>query len=530
MSGDQQRTSKGWGHRLREENRGLRDKIAGLRKELGRVQRELHKTWKLMENIPGGLILIQQKKILFANETACKEFGYTREEMLTKDVSDLIGPDSVSFAASLQQRKTVGPFLSSHHETSLTTKEGQTLPAELRVHKTRHEGRTAFLAHIIPLDQRNAQEERIRQRVKTEAFVRMASGFRRELEALKTPLEQAISRIQGPGSHEDGPLRSFRAIESLIEQGSRLSQDLHCLTSAEYDPSEIAPLDLKNILKTAIELSHPEMVAGPDVITNDVTFNTFLRAASPVYGCKEELRDVFAHIILNAVEALPDGGDIYLTTEEHSGFAHIYVQDNGVGIPEEILDKIFDPFFTTKDGARRGLGLSLSRAIIARHQGEISVNSQEGRGSTFVVKVPLAQNASSVKAGAAKKGIKDSQMLIIGNEGVLTTILSGLLLSKGAHITMASSYREGLKLLRDMRFDLIIADQNASDTDTIRIIHRIKELRPDLPVALINTRGRSGSRRIQEQTGADLTMGRPLDVDRLLARVSRLIAEGVAPK
>ncbi|MBW1780805.1 MAG: PAS domain S-box protein [Deltaproteobacteria bacterium] len=530
MSRDPQRTAKGWGHRLREENRGLKEKVAGLRKELGHLQKRLQNTWKLLDHIPGGLMLIQQQKILFANQTACRESGYTREEMLTKDVSDLLGPDSASFIASLQPIKSVDPFLSNHHDTFLTTKEGQTLAAEVRGHKIRHKGRTAFLVHIISLEQRNEEEKQIRQSLKTEAFVRMASGFRRELEALTSSFEKDIHRIQGPDTHEGSTRRSFGATETLREKKARLSKDLHCLIRAPYEPSEIAPLDLKHLIQTAVEISNPEMVSGPELTSDNVTFNTFLRAASPVYGCEKELQDVFAHIILNAAEALPDGGDIYLTTEEHAGYAHIYVQDNGVGIPEEIMGKIFDPFFTTKDGNRRGLGLSLSHAIIARHQGEIRVMSQEGRGSTFVVKLPLIRKATLIKAKAPKKGIKDSQILMIGKDGVLTAILVSLLLNKGGHITTAASYTEVLKLIRDTRFDLIIADQNVSETNRTGIIHRIKELRPDLPVALIDTRGTTGSRRIQGKTGADLTMGRPLDVDRLLSLVSRLLAKGVSPQ
>ena len=524
MGTDQQHKPVGWGHRLREENRGLREKIDRLRKELGYVQRELQSTWKVVEDIPGGVILIQQQKLLFANETACRELGYTREEMLSMDASDLFGPDVMSFAASLHQGKTGNQPASTQYEASLATKSGQTLSAELRAHKMLYKGKTAFLFHIINLDERKAQENQRMQSTKAEASTRLLSGFGRELEAFKTLLEENTSRIQRPDSHGENRQPSLKTIEMLREKEARLSLDLDCLTRGEYNPSEMALLDLKSIIKTAIEISRPEMTAGQNVNTSLATIKTFMRAASQIYGCKKELQNVFAGIILNAREALPDGGDIYLTAEEHSGLAHIYVQDNGPGMPEEIIDNIFDPFFTTKDGAHRGLGLSLSHAIIARHQGEISVTSEEGRGSTFVVKLPLAKDASLVKTTAAKKGVKDSRILIIGDEGILTHALYSVLLSKDCNITMVSTYLEGLKALRNSRFDLIIADRDTSPADTFRIIHRIKSLRPDLPVALIN----AGT--TPRETGADLTMGRPLDIDRFLSLVSTLLAEGVASK
>jgi len=257
-----------------------------------------------------------------------------------------------------------------------------------------------------------------------------------------------------------------------------------------------------------------------------VTIHTFLRAASGVYGCVSELKDVFSNLILNAVEALPDGGDVYVTTEEHSGFAHIYIQDNGVGMSKGIIEKAFDPFFTTKDGTWRGLGLSLSHAVIDRHQGEIRIISEEGRGSTFVVKLPLARDvALLMMTGAAKKGLKGSHILIIGEEGVLTDIFYTLFADRCEGVTVTSSYKEGFRLLKDMQIDLIIADQEAFRIDLSKIIGGMKGLRPEVPVVLINAGATPGLRRTGGKPGADLIVSRPLDVDKFVSQVAVLMGE-----
>ncbi len=529
MSGDEQYALKGWGHRIREENRGLREKIAGLRKESGGLQKELQNTWKLLDHIPGSLILVQHEKILFANETARRETGYTRNELLSMEVSDLLGSDSVSSALSIHSRKTGNPAPLHHPETPLKTKDGQILSAELRVAKTLYRGKTTFLFHIISLDQRKAEERRRRQSAKAEALLRMASVFRRELDLCDSLLKEGISRNQGPGAYGDAARRSLQGIEAIRQKETLLSQHLRCLARTEYEPSELTLVDLKGVINTAVEIASPGATGGSRPDADPVTIHTFPRSPSRVYGCGRELQDVFANIILNAVEALPDGGDVYLTTEEHSGFAHIYIQDNGVGMPEAIIGKVFDPFFSTKDGSWRGLGLSLSHAIIDRHQGEISVISQEGRGSTFIVKLPLARDvASLIKTAAPRKGFRDSHILIIGEEGVLTDIFYTLFADRCGGVTVSSSYKEGLRLLRDTPVDLIIADQKSFRTDTGKIIGRMKELRPDLPVVLINAGGTSDSRGTQEKTGADLIVGRPLDVDRFVSQVAGLMGEGGA--
>jgi PAS domain S-box-containing protein len=527
MSTDQQHTSKSWGHRLRQENRGLREKIAQLKKESNVFQKELRNTWKLISNVPAALFLVQQEKIVFANETACRELGYTLKEIFAKTFPDLLHPDSISFATGLQQKRPMDQILPGQNEIFLTAKSGQTLCYEVRVNKIRYQGKTAFLLNMLNLDQRKAHEKRLGQSVKTEALVRMASGFSRELENSMILLGEHIQEIQGPESLDNRLLRSLGRIEAVREKGSFLSNHLNCLTRTEYDPSEITLLDLKKVLKKAVNISHPKWTAGSESNADNIKIKTYLRALSPIYGCKRELEDVFVNIILNAIEAMPGEGEIYLTTEEHSGLAHIYFQDNGTGISDGIIDKIFDPFFTTKDGARRGLGLTLAYAIIGRHEGDIRVTSNQGLGSTFLVKLPLAGKAPLLKGKTKKKGLKDSRILIIGEGRTVIDILYQLLTSKGSTSAIASSRYESLKLLRGNKFDLVIADQNAPHIETSKMIREIKRLHPDLPVALINARGNPETRDVSIKIGADLTIGRPLDIDRLLSLLSNLLANEV---
>ena len=102
MSAERQHTSKSWGHRLRQENRGLKEKIAQLKRETGLLQKELRNTWKLIGDVPAALFLVQQEKIIFANETACRELGYTRKEISAKTLPDLLHPYSISFINAIQ--------------------------------------------------------------------------------------------------------------------------------------------------------------------------------------------------------------------------------------------------------------------------------------------------------------------------------------------------------------------------------------------------------------------------------------------
>jgi signal transduction histidine kinase len=93
--------------------------------------------------------------------------------------------------------------------------------------------------------------------------------------------------------------------------------------------------------------------------------------------------------MINAKDAMPEGGKLVIETKLENGNVIIKFSDTGVGIPDDIKDKIFEPFFTTKGSKGTGLGLSISRWIIRKHNGEIKVESQQGKGSTFTITLPL---------------------------------------------------------------------------------------------------------------------------------------------
>lgn len=114
----------------------------------------------------------------------------------------------------------------------------------------------------------------------------------------------------------------------------------------------------------------------------------------PVYGDRHQLEQVFLNIVLNALDAMPDGGDLSIScsTTQDRELVRVDFTDTGVGIPERVISDIFNPFFTTKPDAKgTGLGLSVSLGIIRQHGGDIEVRSQVGQGTTFSILLPVAK-------------------------------------------------------------------------------------------------------------------------------------------
>lgn len=522
MKKEEKKGPKGWGHRLKEENQGLKNEIATLRKENRDLQKELGNIRKLVRDVPGAVILVQGEKILFSNQNVCEQLGYSEEEMLAKGFLDLIHPDSVRFVKELFQKRVV----QDRFETYMTTKTDETICCEVRVNKTIYHGRKTFLLNIFDLDKRKMQETRLSQSLKMEALIRMASSFGIALERGMTFLEEHLGKISPPLSSAEGSLNSLEKIETVREGGEILSHYLSCLTRAEYDPSEMTLLDLKKIVREAVADSRSKGREDTGLDHKDFTIKTYLRIDSPVYGHKREIQDVFANMITNAVEALRPGGEVHLTTEEHSGHARVYIQDNGTGISKQVIDRIFDPFFTTKEGHWRGLGLSLAHAVIDRHGGGLSVMSREGHGSTFMVELPISERPPSSKKGNGKRGFKNSRILIIADEGRMTGLIYQMLSGRGSKITIAYTGYRSLNMLRSREFDLVIIDRNASYIEAASIIPKIKKIRPGIPVMLLNAEPKDNSPKI----GVDLALGRPLDINRTVSLASSLLKRGGPPE
>jgi signal transduction histidine kinase len=175
-----------------------------------------------------------------------------------------------------------------------------------------------------------------------------------------------------------------------VERASEIVRSLLDFTREEKPSLE--PLDLGELVQSSVRLVQNEMNI------HGATLSLKLPASTPqVQGAANQLRQVFLNLFLNAIQAMPDGGAVTVTlAQPHPGRVCVLVSDEGVGIPEEAQSHVFDPFFTTKEpGAGSGLGLWVTYGIVRKHGGDIRVESEPGRGTTFHVCLPATGPSES---------------------------------------------------------------------------------------------------------------------------------------
>ncbi len=235
-------------------------------------------------------------------------------------------------------------------------------------------------------DRINAEEERLELEKKLVQSERLASigklamGFAHEISNPLTNIQLAAEILYKKVGKE---LKArVEVITKNVDLASSVVRNL--LEFSRNSQLNIIPLDLEAVLDESINVVSPRM--------KKVKLVKNVGALPMALGDPKQIEQVFSNIIINSVQAMPDGGRILVEADFDESFVIISFTDTGGGISKELLGKIFDPFFTTKEvGAGTGLGLSLSYGIVKAHGGDITVESELSKGTTVRVKLPLAK-------------------------------------------------------------------------------------------------------------------------------------------
>jgi two-component system NtrC family sensor kinase len=260
------------------------------------------------------------------------------------------------------------------------------------------------------LAQRNQELQRLneslfhsqRQLVQWERLAGMVYQSAAIAHEIGTPLHSIagyIHLVLADAHLPDDARRQLHIVESQLD---RISETLRTmLASTEQPVPHVQPLDLNVVLAELLRLTSPGMARGSVQVHTDLQ-----PELPPILADSNQLQQVFLNLLVNAMDAMPSGGELYVKTAVEAVHSHVpgrpaaqqrpyvtvCIRDTGHGIPEAHWDKMFDPFFTTKEaGQGTGIGLAVCSQIIQAHGGGISVQSQMGAGSTFTVRLPISK-------------------------------------------------------------------------------------------------------------------------------------------
>lgn len=256
------------------------------------------------------------------------------------------------------------------------------------------QGQTGALVVLEDVTDRISLEEQLQQREKLSSIGLLAAGVAHEVNTPLTGVSSYTQMLLGMLAEGDPKHALLQKVRNQAERATNIVNNLLNF-SRTGSATEFGELDITRVLDDTLQLLEPQLRRSQIEIVRSYDPNSRF-----VHGNAGKLQQVFTNLLLNARDAIPDGGRIQLSTgSADDGSLTIEVTDTGIGIAPENVAKIYDPFFTTKGvGRGTGLGLAVSYGIVQEHTGHISVESTPGKGTTFRITLPTARARARLQA------------------------------------------------------------------------------------------------------------------------------------
>ncbi len=538
---------------LRKAEIGGKERILAVVRDIGErkkadelLRRSEEKYRSLIENISDGVMGTDfEENIFFANSASCKIFGYELNELQAMTFSQLIDKEDADKFRGEAERKQKGT--NSQFEISIIKKDGQS--CRVLISATPYLDNSGILrgsiyvcTDVTELKKVEAEKQELREKLaraqRMESLGVLAGGVAHDLNNILGPLVAYPDVIRMKLPPENPVLNYVSKIEQSAKRAAEVVQDL--LTMARRGRYEMVPIQLNEIIE-----SYLRSVDFANHISKhpSIEMNLALERSLPlIYGSASHLSKVIMNLLINAMEAMPEGGRLTVKTEcKHvdrliSGFGNIEpckyviltVSDTGIGIDQKDLKRIFEPFYSKKEMGRSGsgLGLAIVYGVIKDHNGYIDVTTELGKGSDFLVYFP-ALNASVVEDKQEIIDIRGSNSILVVDDGQEQRELAAATLSSlGYKVSVAASGREAVEYIKAHNVDMVILDMIMEDDfDGLDTYREIIKFQPQQKAIIASGFAETDRVKEAERLGVNMYVRKPYTMQTLGKAIRQVLAE-----
>jgi histidine kinase len=367
-----------------------------------RLEEEIRKSEEkyrvIFNNIPNPVFVLDRKSlsILDCNDSVSPVYGFQKSDLVQKSFLNLFDEgEHQHYALEIRTSDTL-------NQARQITKDGRTIFVNIRISPSEYMGRESLLITTSDMTKRMMAEQQLIQASKMATLGEMATGIAHELNqplsVIKTAASFLIKKVRREEKIKEEILKTMaEEIDSHVDRASKIISHLREFGRKSEVKKE--KVQVNRAIEKAIEIFSQQLKLREIQVVTELQEDLPLIMANA-----NRLEQVFINLLINARDAIEEKcektgqkGDckrIFLKTEAWRGKVVIQVADTGVGIPKSLLDKIFEPFFTTKRvGKGTGLGLSISYGIVQDYEGTIKVETEENKGSKFIIEFPISSEA-----------------------------------------------------------------------------------------------------------------------------------------
>jgi PAS domain S-box-containing protein len=442
--------------------------------------------------------------ISFWNPGAEHIFGYTSKEAIGQNLHQFIAPKRYleMFHASFSRFKKTGRggAIDNTIELQACRKNGEEFPIELSlsaIHLEKGWCAVGIIRDITARIQAEEERQKLRERLKyadkMEAIGTLAGGIAHDFNNLLMGIQGYASLTLLDLDPSSPHYERLKRIEEQVRSGADLTKQL--LGFARGGRYEVKPTDMNDILKNTSSM----FGRTKKEISIHQKYGKDLRTVEVDQG---QMEQVFMNLYVNAWQAMPGGGTIYLETEniilndkqvfsysiKPGEYIKISITDTGTGMDDKTRERIFDPFFTTKEmGRGTGLGLATVYGIIKGHGGIINVQSNPGHGTTFNIYLPASEKEVIKATKAAETIVMGTEtILLVDDENMVLEVSRALLESIGYRVYTAGSGEEAINVYmeKENEINMVLLDMIMPGISGGETFRHLKEINPDIKVVL----------------------------------------------
>ncbi|HBB88414.1 MAG TPA: hypothetical protein DC047_12440 [Blastocatellia bacterium] len=458
----------------------------------------------------------------WCNSATLSGLGYKRDEFIGTRFLDMVYEADREVANEKLQTAMTGQ--AQTYEMRYFSADGRLRYARVDNSPLVVEGRTTGVLGIArDITEQKEERERAARADKLRALGQLASGVAHDF---NNSLAAILGRAQllRRQTQDEALVRNLEIIQTAAEDAAATVRRIQTF-ARKSTTKEFERLEVGGLLNDAVEITRTrwQNEARSRGLEYDVTLNA--GNGLHTFGSASELREVFVNLIVNAVDAMPNGGKLKINCVADESRLRLQFADNGTGMPEDVRQRIFDPFFTTKGAHGTGLGLSVSYSIIERHEGSISVASNIGEGTVFTIELPAAVVAAeSVAATANDVESPKLSILVIDDEPAVRETLAEMLESMGHRVVLADSGPSALQLLGANECELVFTDLAMPEMDGWETSREIRKRWPQMSVILVTGYGPGTPPPPGEDGLVDGIIGKPFDFSQISQTIMNILA------
>jgi signal transduction histidine kinase len=383
------------------------------------------------------------------------------------------------------------------------------------------------------LEELHATQQQVIQQERLRALGKMAGGVAHDFNNALIPIlgyaELLIERSELLDDRTVA-LKYLRLMRTAARDATAVVGRLREFYRQRDETELFEPVDLPEALTEAISMTQPrwhdEALAQGLHIVVERDFQPV-----PTIACHSgEIREVVTNLLFNAVDALPQGGRIVVRTYSSEQKAVFEVQDDGIGMTEEVRARCLEPFVTTKGERGTGLGLAMVYGIVQRHHGEIEIESRLGEGTLVRVQLPFYRGIHAAQATDGTSVSSKLRILLVDDEQVVREVIALFLRHQAHEVEVTPSAIEALRLVREQKFDLVITDHAMPGMTGGNFVATLRSAGFQIPILMLTGFGELMTTSDSIPTGVTKLVNKPVTMEDLRSAIAAICQESKVPQ